>query len=84
MIFGFMENTNNPIPTTPPVSPVGAGTLAVTGNVRTAQNAEFIANAVLFGKSLVTSGTRNVNIWEGVGAATDFISLTNQYTSSEW
>jgi RHS repeat-associated protein len=82
IIIGLMEDTNNVIPDIPPVSPIGVSALALTGSVKTAQNAELISNIVIFGKSIVTTGVGNKSIWEGVGSSADFISLANQFNYS--
>jgi hypothetical protein len=57
---------------------------SVTGNVNTAEKIDLISNIVSFGKIVGSAGVGNKNIWEGIGAATDYISLTHQTTSSQY
>lgn len=51
--------------------------------VNTAEKVDLISNIISFGKTIGTAGVGNKNAWEGTGAATDFISLTNQATGSQ-
>ncbi|MBI4684599.1 MAG: RHS repeat-associated core domain-containing protein [Nitrospirae bacterium] len=82
MIAGAFETSSNPIPKIPSTSAASLGALVVTGNVNTAEKVDLISNLLLFGKTVATAGVGNKSLWEGIGAATDFISLTNQLTSS--